>query len=1325
MTGFSLPTGSDDMSNTSVILKLSGGDALSAFRAQRLLPVLKAAAPGVTAVSASYVHFVASTRELTADEIQRLEALLDYGDPAKADAEGTEFLTVPRLGTISPWASKATDIVHNCGIDAVERIERGVSYRVAGTMTDDEKAAVAKCLFDRMTETVLADGTDPAVLFTDVPGKPMAVVDVKAGGRAALEKANGEMGLALSEDEIAYLVEAFTKQGRNPTDVELMMFAQANSEHCRHKIFNAEFTIDGVKQEKTLFGMIRETHKKSPRGTIIAYSDNAAVFEGPTVPRLYTRPTAEDPAGSVFTERLEPVHTVFKVETHNHPTAICPFPGASTGSGGEIRDEGATGRGAKPKAGLCGFTVSALHLPDAPQTWENDSNTVTGEKTDAVYGAPSRIATPLTIMTEGPIGAAAFNNEFGRPNILGYFRAFEAHIGAERYGYHKPIMLAGGIGNIRDDQTAKQTLPSGTLMIVLGGPGMRIGLGGGAASSMTTGSNAESLDFDSVQRGNPEMERRAQEVIDRCWASGADNPILAIHDVGAGGLSNAMPELADLSGHGAQLSLAKVPVEEKGMSPLEVWCNESQERYVIAIAPEKLATFDAFCKRERCPYAVLGRISDDNELIVEGRDGEERAVDMPMDVLLGNPPRMHRDVKSVKADFKPFNPGMLTVADAVKAVLKHPTVANKSFLISIGDRSVGGLISRDQYVGPWQVPVADCAVTNVNFTGFNGEAMAMGERTPVAVLDSAAASRMAVAEAVTNITAADIDPALVKLSANWMAACGAAGEDVRLYEAVKAASVYCQAAGLAIPVGKDSCSMKTAWTEGEEKKAVTSPVSLIVSAAAPVKDVRLTLTPEMRRDIDSVIAVFDLAGGRARMGASILAQVAQSFGDEAPDAPEAEKLLRFVKLIRKLTLAGCVKAYHDKSDGGLAATLTEMMFATHKGVTVNLDSLIDGAKDSLAVMTALFNEEIGAAVQIPRDRLADVEAQVAAAGLTDAFHVIGSINEDDAFVVNAGGTNFVNEKRTDLMKAWSEVSHEIARRRDNPECADSEFNVACGTEHAGLYVKTTFNSEEHPAGPYIHSGHAKPKLAVLREQGVNSQMEMAAAFTRAGFEVWDVHMTDLLTGRVTLEGFKGLAAAGGFSYGDVLGAGGGWAKTILFNERLSEMFGEFFARPDTFSLGVCNGCQMLSRLKSLIPGAEAWPKFVRNRSEQFEARLVQVKIEESPSIFFAGMAGSSMPIVNSHGEGRVEWYQPEDAAKALVAARYVDSRGVPTETYPLNPNGSVGGVTSLTTTDGRATIIMPHPERTHRSVQMSWHPRAMGELSPWMRMFENARIWVG
>lgn len=1314
------------MSSASVIFKLTGSNALSAFRANRLLTALKGVEGGVTAVSACYVHFVSATRELTQTEKERLNALLDYGDPAAAPKAGLQFLTVPRLGTISPWASKATDIVHNCGIDCVERVERGILYTLEGDIAAGKAEMLTKLCFDRMTETALAADADISCLFADVPGKPMATVDVVAGGRTALEKANQEMGLALAPDEIAYLVEAFSKQGRNPTDVELMMFAQANSEHCRHKIFNAEFTIDGVKQDKTLFGMIRETHKKSPRGTIIAYSDNAAVFEGPTVPRLYPRPTKDDTFGSVFTERLEPTHTVFKVETHNHPTAICPFPGASTGSGGEIRDEGATGRGARPKAGLCGFSVSALHLPDAPQAWENDKDTNGGKETsEGVYGAPGRIATPLSIMTEGPIGAAAFNNEFGRPNILGYFRAFEAHIGAVRYGYHKPIMLAGGIGNIRDDQTAKQTLPPGTLMIVLGGPGMRIGLGGGAASSMTTGSNAESLDFDSVQRGNPEMQRRAQEVIDRCWASGADNPILAIHDIGAGGLSNAMPELADLSGHGATLSLEKVPVEEKGMSPLEVWCNESQERYAIAVAPESLKTFDAFCRRERCPYAVLGEISNDGELIVEGRTGEKRAVDMPMEVLLGKPPRMHRDVKTVVREHAPFDIGRMTVPEALKAVLRHPTVASKSFLISIGDRSVGGLVSRDQFVGPWQVPVADCAVTTVNFTGYKGEVMAVGERTPVAVLDSAAASRMAVAEAMTNITAADIDPALVKLSANWMAACGAEGEDAKLFAAVKAASEYCKALNVSIPVGKDSCSMRTAWDDKDEKKCVISPVSLIVSAAAPVGNVRLTLTPLLRTDKPSVLALFDLSGGRARMGASILAQVAQSFGDTAPDAPDAQKLVRFVKLIRKLTLAGCVTAYHDRSDGGLAATLSEMMFASHVGLDVTLDGLIDGAKDVEAATAALFNEEIGAVVQIPADRLEDVKSQAAAAGLSDCLFVVARINTTDTFKVTCGDIVLVDEKRTDLMRVWSEVSHEIARGRDNPACADSELEVACGTDHQGLFVKTTFDPEEHPSGPYIHSGDVRPKIAVLREQGVNSQTEMAAAFTKAGFEAWDVHMTDLLSGRITLEGFKGLAAVGGFSYGDVLGAGGGWAKTILFNDRLSDMFAAFFARPDTFTLGICNGCQMVSRLKSLIPGAEAWPQFVRNRSEQFEARLVQVRIEESPSILFRGMAGSTMPIVNSHGEGRVLWYKPEDAAKAFVAARYVDSHGNPTEVYPLNPNGSEGGVTSLTTADGRATIIMPHPERSHRAVQLSWHPRNMGEASPWMRMFENARVWVG
>lgn len=1326
---FSLRNGLEaTMSTQSVMFKLLGSSALSQFRADRLLTTLRNAQSAVRNVSARYIHFVAAERELTQDEQSGLSALLDYGFEAQ-DARGDlQLLVVPRLGTISPWASKATDIVHNCGVSVVQRVERGVLYNIefADTVALDDEAvaAIGALLHDRMTETVLAANADAQALFADVKGKAMQVVDVVTGGRDALAKANVDMGLALSEDEIDYLVEAFTRQERNPTDVELMMFAQANSEHCRHKIFNAQFTIDGETKDKTLFGMIRETHKKTPRGTIVAYSDNAAVFEGPSVSRLYPRPSADDTFGRVFEERVEPCHTVFKVETHNHPTAICPFPGASTGSGGEIRDEGATGRGARPKAGLCGFTVSALNLKDRQQRWENDRDCTSdsAEGADERYGIPSRIATPRQIMTEGPIGAAAFNNEFGRPNILGYFRAFEARIGATRYGYHKPIMIAGGIGNIREDQTHKSELPPGTLMIVLGGPGMRIGLGGGAASSMTSGSNAENLDFDSVQRGNPEMERRAQEVIDRCWASGADNPILAIHDIGAGGLSNAMPELADLSGHGARLSLNKVPVEEKGMSPLEVWCNESQERYSIAIAPGSLETFDAFCRRERCPYAVLGQISEDGELVVEGREGEDVAVDMPMDVLLGKPPRMHRDVKSVKLDLTPFDAGALTMPEALEGVLKHPTVANKSFLITIGDRSVGGLVTRDQMVGPWQVPVADCAVTNNNFTGYAGEAMAMGERTPLAVIDSGAASRMAIGEAMTNIAAADIDPGLVKFSANWMAACGVEGEDAKLYTAVEAASTFCQDLGVSIPVGKDSCSMRTAWQDGDVKKSVTSPISLIASAAAPVGDVRLTLTPELQKDQPSVLAAFDLAAGKSRMGGSILAQVAQSFGNEAPDAEDADLLVRFVKLIRRFAADASVLAYHDRSDGGFGATLCEMMFAAHCGVTVKLDELV-AEPTQAAAMAALFNEELGAIVQIPTAALEAVRAAVAEAGLADCFKVIGELNADDTFVVTLGDERLIDMKRTDLMAAWSEVSHEIARDRDNPACADSEFAVQTGTDFSGLYVDTTFNPEDRLVTHYINAG-ARPKLAVLREQGVNSQTEMAAAFTRAGFEAHDVHMTDLLSGRIDLAEFRGLAVAGGFSYGDVLGAGGGWAKTILHNSRMSDMFEAFFKRNDTFTLGVCNGCQMVSHLRDLIPGAEAWPHFVRNHSEQFEARLVQVRIEESPSILFAGMQGCSMPIVNSHGEGRVLWRRPEDMNLAHIAARYVDGAGCPTEVYPLNPNGSEGGVTSVTTTDGRATIIMPHPERSHRAVQLSWRPKTMGEFSPWMRMFENARVWV-
>ena len=1312
------------------MFKLVGSSALSKFRADRLLAALRAVNPAVAAVSGRYVHFVLAGRKLGERDSERLSALLDYGFEAPDVRADLQLLVVPRLGTISPWASKATDIVHNCGVSAVERVERTVLYSIefSDEVSLDPQAvqALAACLHDRMTETVLAADASPETLFADIPGKPMAVVDIAHGGRMALAKANLEMGLALSDDEIDYLVDAFKRQGRNPTDVELMMFAQANSEHCRHKIFNAEFTIDGVKQDKTLFGMIRETHRKAPQGTIVAYSDNAAVFEGPTVTRMYPRPSSEDKFGSVFEERLEPCHTVFKVETHNHPTAISPFPGAATGSGGEIRDEGATGRGARPKAGLCGFSVSALHLEGHGQDWENDRDANDPAAAPAgVYGAPGRIATPRQIMTEGPIGAAAFNNEFGRPNILGYFRAFEARIGATRYGYHKPIMLAGGIGNIREDQTIKSTLPPGTLMIVLGGPGMRIGLGGGAASSMTTGSNAESLDFDSVQRGNPEMQRRAQEVIDRCWECGHGNPILAIHDIGAGGLSNAMPELADISGHGARLSLEKVPVEEKGMSPLEVWCNESQERYSIAIDPASLELFDDFCKRERCPYAVLGYISTDGELIVEGRKGEETAVDMPMEVLLGKPPRMHRDVKSVRVAYAPFDAGRMTMSEALRKVLRHPTVGNKSFLITIGDRSVGGLVCRDQMVGPWQVPVADCAVTNLNFRGFQGEAMAIGERTPLAVLSPEAAVRMAIGEAMTNIAAADIDPEFVKFSANWMAACGTEGEDSKLYRAVKAASEFCQQLGVSIPVGKDSCSMKTTWQDGAERKSVVSPVSLIASAAAPVHDVRLTLTPQLRDDRPSLLFAFDLGMKENRLGGSILAQVAQSFGSEAPDMEDAALLRRFVKLIRKLTLAGCVMSYHDRSDGGLAATLCEMMFASHKGLTVRLDGLIDGAKDARSAMAAFFAEELGAVIQVPADRRDDVLSAVSAYGFDRCFVELGTLNGSDTLEVWAGDNCFINEPRTELMACWSEVSHEIARGRDNPDCADSEFAVQTGKDFGGLYMKTSFDLEEHPSGPYIHSGGARPKMAVLREQGVNSQNEMAAAFLRAGFEVHDVHMTDLLTGRVDLAAFRGIAAAGGFSYGDVLGAGGGWAKTILHNDRLTEMFARFFERPDTFTLGVCNGCQMVSHLKDLIPGAQHWPQFVRNISEQFEARLVQVRIEKSPSIFFMGMEGSSMPIVNSHGEGRVLWRSPEDEAKALVAARYVDSSGNPTEVYPLNPNGSKGGVTSVTSEDGRVTIIMPHPERSHRFTQLSWHPRTALELSPWMRMFENARVWVG
>lgn len=1303
-----------------MVFELNGARALSDFRAARVLAALQRVSSNIEAVSGRFVHFVHASRELTKAEEERLASLLTYGDAAEDVRADLAFMVVPRLGTISPWASKATDIVKNCGIEGVLRVERGTVYSLAlkAPLTQEEAAQAAGVLHDRMTESVVARDFPAENLFVELEGRPMATVALVEEGRPALERANVEMGLALSPDEIDYLTDAFTKIGRNPTDVELMMFAQANSEHCRHKIFNARWTVDGEEREETLFGMIRRTHKMAPQGTITAYADNAAIFEGAEVTRLYPRPGSGNEFGRVFERKDEMTHTVFKVETHNHPTAISPFPGASTGSGGEIRDEGATGRGARPKAGLCGFTTSNLNLPELPQGFENDSDTVTGEKTDAKYGAPSRIATPLSIMTEGPLGGAAFNNEFGRPNILGYFRTFEANIGGTRYGYHKPIMLAGGIGNIRDDQTKKDVPPAGSLLIVLGGPGMRIGLGGGAASSMTTGSNSEALDFDSVQRGNPEMERRAQEVIDRCWSMGDENPIIAIHDVGAGGLSNAMPELADLSGKGATFDLSKVPVEESGMSPLEIWCNESQERYVIALDAAKIDIFRDFCERERCPFAVLGTITEEADLKLT-RPEETPAVDMPMEVLLGKAPRMHRDVAHVETKLSAFKSEGLDLAKAVTDVLRHPTVGSKSFLITIGDRSVGGLVSRDQMVGPWQVPVADCGVTTLGFETNRGEVMSMGERTPIAVIDAAAASRMAVGEALTNIAAADVKLPEVKLSLNWMAACGAKGEDAKLFDAVKGASDFCVALGISVPVGKDSLSMRTAWEDNGEKKSVTSPVSLIASAAAPVGDVTLTLTPELRK-IPSVLVLADLGCGRARMGGSILAQVAQRFGDTAPDCEDPAMLARFMGALRTLVNEGAVVAYHDRADGGLAATASEMMFASRLGVKLDLTSLTKDAD----VFAALFNEELGGLMQVPAEKAARVAEVMREAGLASVCHFVGEVVDDDALTISANGAELARLDRADLQKAWTEVSWQIARGRDNPACADSEFARIERKDDTGLFAKTTFDVNEDVAAPMILTG-VRPKIAILREQGVNSQTEMAAAFTRAGFDAYDVHMTDLLTGRADLAEFTGLACCGGFSYGDVLGAGGGWAKTILHNDRMVEMFRTFFNREDTFGLGICNGCQMMSHLRDLIPGASHWPEFVRNTSEQFEARLVNVEVLESPSIFFAGMAGSVMPVVNSHGEGRVQFLRPEDAALVKAAARFVDPCGNPTEVYPYNPNGSKGGLTSVTTEDGRFTIMMPHPERSHRAQQLSWHPAEWTDASGWMRMFRNARKWVG
>jgi phosphoribosylformylglycinamidine synthase len=1312
------------------VLSLRGAAAFSATRLARIAESARQADAGLKRLSAEHWYFVELTGEPGALELDRLKDLLGVPERLPPQPEGVLLLVTPRLGTISPWSSKATDIAKNCGFANVKRIERGTAYHAVGA----GRETLAAKLHDRMTESVLGTIEEAGALFHHVAPQPLTTVDILAGGRAALVAANGELGLALSEDEIDYLVENFGKIGRNPTDVELMMFAQANSEHCRHKIFNATWTVDGADQPLSLFGMIRETHKAHPEGTVVAYSDNASVIEGASVKRFAPG------AGGAYGYVEEATHILAKVETHNHPTAISPFPGAATGSGGEIRDEGATGRGSKPKAGLCGFSVSDLNIPGYRQPWES------------AYGKPERIASALDIMIEGPIGAAAFNNEFGRPNLAGYFRTLEQQFNGETRGYHKPIMIAGGVGNISARHSHKIEFPAGTLLIQLGGPGMLIGLGGGAASSMATGANTADLDFASVQRGNPEMQRRAQEVIDRCWQMGDSNPILAIHDVGAGGISNAMPELADGAGRGARFDLRAVPSEEPGMSPREIWSNEAQERYVLAIAPDRLDEFRALCERERCPFAVLGEATAERQLVVKDDHFCNKPVDMPMEVLLGKPPRMHLDVKrgqvrvsEGKAEPGPFlsAPALdlagIEIKEAALRVLRLPSVAGKNFLVTIGDRSVGGLTARDQMVGPWQVPVADVAVTAMGFDATLGECFAMGERTPIALLDAPASGRMAVGEAITNIAAADIGDILkIKLSANWMAAAGHGAEDAALFDTVRAVGLdFCPALGVSIPVGKDSLSMRTRWEDAGQQKQVIAPLSLIVTAFAPCADIRNTVTPELRRDAeagDTELILIDLGEGRNRLGGSALAQVYGVSGDTPPDV-DAGKLKAFFATIQHLKRAGMVLAYHDRSDGGLFAAVCEMAFSAHVGVSLNLDTLcydplmndVDGIERYPEMLdgrmrdrmiAALFNEELGAVIQVLRDDRPTVMHALREAGLGACSHMVGTLNGSDEIRVWRNAKLAFGAKRAELQRTWSEVSYQIARLRDDATSAQEEFDALLDADDPGLSATLSFDL----GAPMVNTG-ARPRIAVLREQGVNGQVEMAAAFDRAGFQSVDVHMSDLQAGRIDLANFSGMVACGGFSYGDVLGAGQGWAKSILFNKRLRDEFAAFFERADTFALGVCNGCQMMSNLAEIIPGAEDWPTFHRNRSEQFEARFVMVEIAQSPSIFLAGMAGSRLPIVVSHGEGRAVF--AGDPAKALVTIRYVDNRGKVATRYPFNPNGSPEGITGLTTADGRFTIMMPHPERIFRSVQMSWHPREWETDSPWMTMFRNARTWVG
>ncbi|UYB51695.1 phosphoribosylformylglycinamidine synthase [Xanthomonas sp. AM6] len=1350
------------------MIVLEGASALSPFRRARLETRLQSVVPGLRIVDAWHVYFIDSAADGAVDLAAAQRILQAQDAPAAAAAGALSRYVVPRLGTRSPWSSKATELVRGAGL-AIRRVERGTRLDLAGWPDAAiAQAALAKLLHDPMTQSLLDSAAQAQALF-QAPARG----EVERIALDQLEAANARLGLALAQDEIDYLRQRFGELGRDPADVELMMFAQANSEHCRHKIFNASWSIDGKAQERSLFRMIKHTHQQTPQHTLSAYSDNAAVVEGHPAARY--RP---DPAsGEYRSEAVTPSAFCIKVETHNHPTAIAPFPGASTGAGGEIRDEGATGRGGKPKAGLTGFSVSHLRIPTLPQPWE-------GERP-----LNPRMAPALEIMLEAPLGGAAFNNEFGRPNLLGYFRSFELPEAQDlTRAYDKPIMLAGGLGAIDRIQVEKIRLQPGDAVIVLGGPAMLIGLGGGAASSVASGDSAEDLDFASVQRDNPEMERRVQEVIDRCVALGADNPIRWFHDVGAGGLSNAIPELLHDSGVGGIVDLERVPSDDPSLSPMQLWCNESQERYVLGVPQARLAEFAAICERERCPFAAVGVATAEERLVVGygvlgagiGDSGVEigngaapaasnesripnpesrHPIDLPMDVLFGKPPKMHRDARQPPAPRWPeLDTDTLDLREAGLRVLAHPAVAAKSFLVTIGDRSVGGLTAREQMIGPWQLPLADCAITLAGFDTHAGEAMAIGERTPLALLDAAAAARMAVGEAITNLCAAPVEAlAQVKLSANWMAAANHAGEDARLYAAVKAVGMeLCPQLDLSIPVGKDSLSMQAQWNVAgirdsgfgiggsgsrETDSAVAnpesplpnpgstathksvSPVSLIVSAFAPVADARAQLTPLLAREADSELWLIGLGGGKQRLGGSVLAQVhaeggLPAFGGPVPDLDDAQRLRAFFELIRDAREAGLLLAYHDRSDGGAFATLCEMAFASRQGLEINLDAWGDDP------FRSLFNEELGAVVQIAKEDRAAFADLVERHALTECAQRIARPSTAAVVRVGLAGKTLVEWRWEELFDAWWSVSHAMQKLRDNPDSADEERAVARDFAAPGLRPKLAFDPAEDVAAPFVASGQ-RPKVAILREQGVNGQIEMANAFERAGFRAFDVHMSDLIAGRVDLAGFVGLAACGGFSYGDVLGAGRGWATSILERPALRDAFAAFFARPDTFALGVCNGCQMLSQLKDIIPGAEHWPRFLRNRSEQFEARTSLLEVVESPSIFLRGMAGSRIPVAVAHGEGRAEFDSAVDQAAARVALRFVDGNGEVAQRYPLNPNGSPDGITGLTSDDGRVTILMPHPERTPRSLNLSWHPEGWADASPWLRMFRNARVWVG